>query len=174
MIEEYKDIPGYEGLYQVSNFGNVKSLNYNRTGIEKTLKSKINKSTNYCEISLCKNGKMKSFAVHQLVAMAFLKHIPEKYVLTVNHIDNNKLNNNISNLEVVPVRYNTSCHKTDPGINWREEYKFWEVRIRINKDKIYLGSSKDKEKALQLYKRALDNIHLYDGDKPKFKELINK
>ena len=59
-MEEWKDIPAYQGKYQVSNLGNVKSLNYNRTGKEKILKP-VKGVDNYLHVYLCKNGKQKKY-----------------------------------------------------------------------------------------------------------------
>ena len=71
MNEIWKDIEGYEGLYQVSNFGNVKSLNYKRSGREKILKpSKDNDG--YLHVNLCKNNNQKGFTIHRLVAKTFI------------------------------------------------------------------------------------------------------
>lgn len=87
--EVWKDVKGYEGLYQISNFGNVKRKN-------KILSKRI-KKTGYYEVHLSKNSKSKLFTIHRLVAIAF---IPNPYNLPqVNHIDGNKLNNNKNNLE---------------------------------------------------------------------------
>lgn len=60
-MEIFKEIEGYEGLYQVSNLGNVKSLNYNRTGKEKVLKPTKNKKDGYLIVNLCKEGKLKNY-----------------------------------------------------------------------------------------------------------------
>lgn len=101
--EFWKDIIGYEGLYQVSNLGNVKSLNYHRTGQEKLLSLRIS-SHGYLLINLYKDGKYICHSVHRLVAEAFLpntNNYPE-----VNHIDKNKLNNNVDNLEWCTRKYN--------------------------------------------------------------------
>ena len=103
MQEIWKDVKGYEGLYQVSNLGNVRSLNHHvmNNGIMQLRKGKILKpninSWGYLGILLYKDGKSKRFQVHRLVAIAFIKnHLNKK---EVNHIDGNKLNNNASNLE---------------------------------------------------------------------------
>ena len=92
MTEIWKDIDGYEGLYQVSNLGRVKSLHHNK---EKILKgSYANKG--YHLISLSKEGTQKRYLVHRLVATAF---IPNPYKLEcVNHKDENPRNNNVNNL----------------------------------------------------------------------------
>ena len=68
--EIWRDVPNYEGLYQVSNFGRVKSLNYNHTKREKIMKPQLIKG--YYQIGLCKNGKVKQYLVHRLVALAFI------------------------------------------------------------------------------------------------------
>lgn len=94
-MEVWKKVEGFEN-YEVSNFGNVKSLNYNGTNKEKFLKIRFLK-TGYCRVNLCKNGKSTDFYIHRLVAISFLlkKDIDNQ----VNHLDGNKLNNNVSNLE---------------------------------------------------------------------------
>ena len=95
-MEIWKDVIGYEGIYQVSNFGNVRSLNWRNTGKIKNLSIRIN-NDGYCLVNLSGDSKCKSKTVHRLVATAFLKN-PNNY-LEINHIDENKLNNCVSNLE---------------------------------------------------------------------------
>lgn len=103
MDEVWKDIEGYEGLYQVSNTGQVKSLNYKGHGVVKLLKQDIIHN-GYKRVSLVKNGKKKNYLVHRLVAIAFLPN-PHGYK-EINHIDENKVNNMISNLEWCSRKYN--------------------------------------------------------------------
>ena len=81
--------------YMVSNWGNVKSLNYNRTGKEKILKPGKN-TDDYLYVDLCKNGKGKKCLVHRIVAEVFLSKIEEK--THVDHIDGNRQNNKVNNL----------------------------------------------------------------------------
>lgn len=100
--EEWRDIAGYEGLYQVSNLGRVKSLNYMHTGNEKIRKTKKNKG--YLQVSLWKNGKAHHTYVHRLVAETFIPNI--KNLPQVNHIDENKENNRVDNLEWCDQKYN--------------------------------------------------------------------
>ena len=71
MTEIYKDIKDLEGLYQVSNFGNILSLNYGRSGKSKLLQT-IKDKDGYLKVNLRKNGKLKGFKVHRLVAETFL------------------------------------------------------------------------------------------------------
>lgn len=106
MQEIWKDIKGYEGLYQVSNIGNVKSLNYNRTGEERIRKPKVDRY-GYLTLMLYKNGKCKTLFVHRLVLMAF-NPINNMDSLQVNHKDENKQNNNLDNLEWCTPKYNSN------------------------------------------------------------------
>lgn len=100
MEEIWKDKKDYEGLYQTSNLGRVKSFKF---GKERILKPGTDKN-GYLLVNLCKNGKVKTFKVHRLVAEAFLPNpdnLPE-----VNHKDENKQNNVVSNLEWCDRKYN--------------------------------------------------------------------
>ena len=103
MNEVWKDIKGYEGRYQISNFGNVRSLsrkvkfgNQTRIVKGKILKQKT-KKTGYKFIQLRNNMKEYDFHIHRLVALHFVDGYAEN--MDVNHIDGNKENNNASNLE---------------------------------------------------------------------------
>jgi hypothetical protein len=171
MIEQWKDIPGYEGLYQVSNMGNVKSLNYNHTGKEGLLNKTI---TTYVKVALYKANIKKYYNIHQLVAMAFLGHEINGFETVVNHIDNNPSNNRLDNLELVTTRYNSSCHKTDVGVSWHKRKNKWQSNIIINSNKNYLGIFKDKQDAIDIYQLALANIHLYDGDAKAFRVSLKQ
>lgn len=105
MVEVFLDIKGYEGLYQVSNYGRVRSLNYKRTGEVRVLKAAKDKA-GYLQIGLCKNGKQNWRKVHRFVAEAFIPNpdnLPE-----VNHIDEDKSNNCVWNLEWCTRKYNVN------------------------------------------------------------------
>ena len=102
--ENWKDIEGYEGLYQVSNLGRVKSLNYHRSWKEQCLKP--GKVCGYLYVILSKDGEVYGKYVHILVAEAF---IPNPFNLPyVNHKDEVKTNNCVSNLEWCTAKYNTN------------------------------------------------------------------
>jgi DNA-binding XRE family transcriptional regulator len=92
--EIWKDVPGYEGRYQVSNLGRVKSLNYNQTGKERIMKEVGNSST-YLRVGLCKYGKVKTNKIHRLVMLAFVGESD----LQVNHKNGIKTDNRLKNLE---------------------------------------------------------------------------
>lgn len=90
-MEIWKDIPGYEGVYLVSNKGNIKRISTN-----KILKPYENKRNGYLTINLSNKGR-KNLRIHRIVAKAFLPNPNNKPY--INHIDGNKKNNNITNLE---------------------------------------------------------------------------
>lgn len=101
-MEEWKDIEGYEGLYQISNYGRVKSLKY---GKEKILKGgKV--SSGYLQVGLCKDGKLVRKYIHRLVAEAFIPN-PNNYE-QVNHKDEDKSSNIVLNLEWCDSKYNNN------------------------------------------------------------------
>ena len=118
--EIWKDIKDYEGLYQISNYGNVKSLpkeRRNRRGVyiqKEKLLSLTNTSTGYKKVELVKDGKRKGFKVHRLVAQAFIPNPDEKP--QVNHIDGDKTNNYVDNLEWATASEN-SIHAYNTGLN---------------------------------------------------------
>ncbi|ARM65604.1 HNH endonuclease [Lactococcus phage LW4] len=128
MTEIWKDIPGYEGHYQVSNLGNVKRLerkdSLGRKLKDKLLKPRANPNGyHYALLSL--NGSTHNKSVHRLVAIAFIPNHEDLPV--VNHIDENKQNNNVDNLEWCNYKYNAN-HGTGK-------------ERMINKVKILLGRS---------------------------------
>jgi hypothetical protein len=108
MQEIWKDIAGYEGLYQVSNLGRVKSLERWIDNIhhvkEKILKPTISPK-GYLRVHLRKDKKEKVATIHQIVMRTF-NQIKDNN-LTVDHIDNNKLNNSLTNLQLLTARENT-------------------------------------------------------------------
>ena len=126
MKEIWKNIDGYDGKYQVSNLGRIRITKNDKKRKEKIVSQLINKD-GYCIIRLSKNKKKKEYFVHRLVAINFIEYKNNfKYLddeknkifnlekLTVNHKDENKLNNNIYNLEWCTPRYNVkySIHKS--------------------------------------------------------------
>jgi len=134
--EIFKDIPEYEGLYQISNHGTVKSLSFrnNVSNIkrEKTLKP-FNNGHGYLLVNLRRNGTRKNYYVHRLVADAFLNRDSTKTV--VNHKDYNTLNNHACNLEWCTVKENVSysanrmrreksrCKPSNTGEKYISRYK---------------------------------------------------
>ena len=101
MDETWRSIAGFEGLYEVSDRGRVKSL-CDKRGIR--IRKLVPDKYGYLTVSLKKNGKYYCFKVHRLVAMAFIPN-PLNHP-QVNHMDENKKNNDASNLEWCTARYN--------------------------------------------------------------------
>ena len=102
MEEIYKDIKDLEGKYQVSNFGNILSLNYRNTGRAELMSP--GKNGGYLRVNLSKNGKPKNFSVHRLVAETFIPN--PNNLPCVNHKDQTRTNNRVDNLEWCTYEYN--------------------------------------------------------------------
>lgn len=99
--EVWKQINDFEGLYEVSNYGRVRSLKFGKVKMMKLVKRK---KRGYLHVSLYKNGKMKTYTVHRLVWIAFNGPIPDGYEL--DHIDGDKTNSNLNNLRCVTHKEN--------------------------------------------------------------------
>jgi hypothetical protein len=100
----WKPIPGYEGLYKISEYGDVVSLPRNGTiKSERLLKQQMTKG--YKSLKLCKNDIVIRYMIHKLVAKAFLKK--KRGSQCINHKDGNKLNNHYTNLEYTTFKENT-------------------------------------------------------------------
>jgi hypothetical protein len=143
--EIWKDIPGYEGKYQASNMGNIKTLDrmcYNHNGGAYFRKSKILtpviNNCGYYHVNLWNNKKKKGivYRVHILIAMAFLNHNPCGMNVVIDHIDGNKLNNSINNLRTTSQRENASKKsmiKTSKyvGVSFDKSRNKWKASIYI-------------------------------------------
>lgn len=174
--EIYKDVPGYEGLYQVSNIGNVMSFKNGRHGLKTTgklLKPQID-NYGYYKVMLCVDKTVRNFKIHQLVAMAFLGHKPDGYKITVDHIDKNPLNNNVNNLQLLTSTQHFTKDKLGTGLGccFVKKRNNWRAEIGINYKNIYLGSFSTKEEASAMYQKALKNKHLYNGDNKEFRNKL--
>jgi hypothetical protein len=167
--EIWKDIPEYEGLYQVSNLGNVKSLPKKwemAYGAINQHNGKILKpwlvGRGYCVVSLHKNKICKKKYIHQLVAITFLNHKPNGYELVVDHINNNKSDNRAENLQIVTTRYNVSKAKNGSskytGVHFDKKRKKWICGIQYNSKKITLKECDDENEANLIYQKALFEI----------------
>lgn len=113
MVEEWRDIPGFDGDYQVSSLGRVRSLKRNPEG--RILKSHIDRY-GYSQITLLvAPNKLKTFTVHKLVALAFIEKLNDKN--EIDHIDMNKQNNAVENLRWCDRNENMK-YTVDAGI-WK-------------------------------------------------------
>ena len=159
MIEQWQKIQGYENDYLISSFGEVKSI---KNGKDKILKK--SKNTNgYFIVSLCKNGKTKSFQIHQLVAIHFLNHIPNGLISVINHIDFNKNNNNVSNLEITTNRINSNRKHLKStsqytGVSWDKNRNKWQSQIKKDGKTIFLGRYDNELDASVAYQNELNKL----------------
>ena len=151
MEEIWKDIEGYEGLYQVSNLGRVKSLKR----IQKFYHNRSDKILNltkcgagYFKIILSKNGVNKNHMIHRLVAQAFILNPENKP--TVNHKDGNKHNNCVDNLEWATYSENIQ-HAYNLGLNYGSDKLKGRARKLSKASKAVFQIDRDKNKILNEY-----------------------
>jgi len=172
-MEEFIDILGWEGYYQISSHGRIKSLD--RYVKSSRNKIRINKGrilkqyidiNGYARVQSGFNKKRIHFIVHQQVAIAFLGHKPCGYKIIVDHIDNDKLNNHLSNLQLISPRLNTSKdrwrynHSSKyVGVCWNKSNKKWQANIRIKSKLKHLGYFKSEIKASEAYQHELSFIN---------------
>lgn len=169
---KWKDVKGFEGLYMVSENGNVKSVervseNTGSYSGKVTVKEKILKQTinrlGYHVLTLFKDGDRHFRIVHRLVAESFLDN-PNNYK-EVNHKDLNKSNNNVLNLEWCNRKYNvnhsfnsritTSKYK---GVSFQKERNMWISYVDINKKRTILGRFKTEEEANSARIEYINNL----------------
>ena len=165
--EEWRDIAGYEGAYQVSSFGRIKSLDKISSRGHK-LKCKILKLNKngfgYKHFSLFKNGKKKTCRVHVLVAETFLGHVPDgTHRMVVDHKDNIKSNNHTWNLQLITNRENVSKDRSGGtseyvGVFYDKDRGKWRADITVGNKKRYLGSFSKELDAANAYQKALENL----------------
>lgn len=147
MIEIWKDIKGYEGIYQVSNFGRVRSLdrkvhNYTKKG--RILKS-FDNGRHYQYLSLSDGTNTRKHYVHILVANTFIDN-PNRYE-QVNHKDFNKTNNNVNNLEWVSRTQNVEHYRKSAYSRAVEEGRQSKIRTKFVKRVLM-----EKDKIINIYK----------------------
>tara|TARA_R110002072_G_C7576964_1_gene501671 strand:- start:22 stop:531 length:510 start_codon:yes stop_codon:yes gene_type:complete len=163
MKEEFKDIPNYEGLYQVSDLGRVKSLVRKGCLTEKILRAATD-GKGYLTVALSKDGKKKARTIHQLVAATFLNHKPCGHKLVVNHIDHDKLNNKLDNLELDTQRNNSDkkhlkSSSEYTGVCWDKCREKWYAQINVDGKQKYLGRFTAELEASQAYQYELKKLN---------------
>jgi len=166
--EIFKDIKGFYGIYQISNLGRVKSLESQMIHSSKlkhvTLKEKILKNNlgnnGYMRVGLYKKGVQSKRMIHQLMAEAFLNHKVKGTKLVCDHIDNDKLNNKLENIQIISFRENISKDirigtSKYIGVSWNSSRKKWLSQIMINKKILFLGYFKNELEASKSYQFEL-------------------
>ena len=160
MIEEWRPIEGYEGLYEVSSYGKDRSLDrfYYRLHKGKVL-SPTKDRYGYLTVTLNCNGKSKTIKIHRLVAQAFLPN-PDN-LPQVNHKDEDKTNNNVDNLEWCTAKYNVNFGtRQERYRNTMLEKGHWSGLSREEYEKKRYQENKDKRKDSQrkYYQKNKDRI----------------
>lgn len=183
--EKWTDIDFFKGHYKFSDIGRIKSLEryITRRGKPHFLRERILSLTKddkgYYSTTLVVNKVKRHARVHVLIAEAFLGHTPCGNLIIVDHRDTNKKwDNSVSNLQIITQRENASKDKKKGscksiGVTYRPNHHTpYECKIRIGKYRICLGVFNTEKEASDMYVKAVNNVHLFDGDKYKFKLLM--
>lgn len=169
MQEIWKPVVGYEGIYEITNTGKVYSLPKKWIGAKGCIRShngkylSVQKSTaGYFRVLLSKDGISKTREIHQLVAEAFLNHTPCGYKLVVDHIDNDKTNNKVCNLQLITQRENSSKNASKSineksskyvGVCFDKSRNKYQSRIKINNKTIFIGRFETEYEAHLAYQQ---------------------
>lgn len=168
-MEEWKDIPNFKGLYQVSSKGRVKSLKKivnAKNGSkalrkEKILKEKTDKD-GYLSVVLTKNKKRFYFRTHRLVLLSFVGRSEKQ----VDHINADKKDNRLLNLRYCTLRENNSwrcqgLNKTSKytGVSWSKKEKKWRAQIQVNKKAYHLGFFEIEKEAYATYRNFVKELN---------------
>lgn len=169
-MEVWKEVKGYEGLYEISTFGRIKSMERIKLNqgkhpfIQKERILKQCKNGNgYLNVSLNKNSNEYKIETHKLMAYNFLNHEPQKHKLVIDHIDNIRENNKLDNLQIISNRENCSKDKKTGtskfvGVYFSKKKNRFISEIRIGKVKKYLGSFNCEIEAHLSYQKELKSI----------------
>ena len=171
MKEIWKPIPNYDGFYEASNLGRVRSIERkvkSIRGIMMTFTGRIlkqSKMNGYLVVCLRKKGTNGTLLVHQLITMTFLDHKPNGMRVVCDHIDNDKLNNRLENLQIITQRENVVRGKSTKGgsssfigVTWHSRDKKWQARISINGKLKHLGSFTYEKAASDAYQLELSKL----------------
>jgi len=166
MNEVWRPVEDYEGLYEISNYGNVKSLSrkvfvtnkYNAKSTRK-IKSKIlikQYIGTYYVVSLCKNGKYKQHYIHRLVATSFLEN--KNNYNYINHKDENKLNNFVDNLEWCTQKYNCNYGNRNKIVSEKKKNKPIKNFKRVGQFDFDNNLIKEYKNIFEAYKETNKNM----------------
>lgn len=153
-METWKDIGGYEGLYQVSSHGRIKILGQGGTHKKESIKNLCVKKR-YISVTLYKNGQPKTFLVHRLVALAFL---PNPNNLTeINHINEDKHDNRVENLEWCDRTYNNNYSDINHRRMCKTGYKIQQLSMS-NEVVAEYHSTNEAEKKTGIFAKNIQHV----------------
>jgi predicted XRE-type DNA-binding protein len=155
--EIWKDVPGYEGFYQASNLGNIKTLGSGKSFIGKNLKPGDN-GKGYLFVYLWKNKKAKRYYVHRLILITFLGESKKQ----VNHKDCNKKNNSLENLEYVTLKQNMYHAKKNKRF-YVSDYQKKQTSLANRGEKSFFSKLKEKDVVIikkHLYEKKLTQLQI--------------
>lgn len=161
--EIWKDVVDYEGYYQVSSLGNVRSLDREVGSSFGTTRKLYGKDfipqrgkRGYYHVRLSMEGTTKTLKIHQLVAIAFLGHTPSNMKVVVDHIDNDKSNNRADNLQLISQRMNSAKDKKIRGV--RKLGNKFNVRLLFEGVERHIGMYETEQEARQKHQEVFDLI----------------
>lgn len=185
--EEWKDVSSYKGFYQVSDLGRAKSLQrivLRKNGAPFTVRETILKqwkcNKGYLFVTLWDKGEHLNIAISKLIWICFNNVTLNGSKFVVDHKNNSqRLNNTLSNLELITGRKNVSKDKDlnnksskYTGVCYNKVNRNWQVNIKIDKPGSYhLGSFYDEDLAGRIYQIAVDNLNLFNGSIKDFRKL---
>ncbi len=156
--EEWRDVPGFKGHYQVSNLGEVRSF---KSGSPRILKQTLC-NHGYPMVCLCINSKCNVKRVHKLVASAFLNHKPCGFDKVIDHINENKEDNRLINLQVITTRENVSkSSKKKSGLPigvFNCKNGRYKSQININQKNVWIGSYDTVKEASNAYQKKIKEL----------------
>ena len=174
MQEVFEPIKNYEGLYSVSNFGRIRSEakkwisgKGGVLGKDTTFLKPFPNRSGYLYVIFSKNGMRKKYYIHPLIWDHFGNRKRNGRKLQIDHIDNNKLNNRIDNLQLLTPRENISKGHIQNGkkvgkyigVSWHKRNKKWQARIWIKDMPKCLGYFKNEYDAHLIYQKALKEVY---------------
>lgn len=170
--EVWKDIPNYEGLYQVSNLGRVKSLP-RKHQLRTIMVSQHPTGNGYLSVIFTKNRKRKNYRVHKLVAMCFLE--PVEGMDEVNHLDENKFNNMAVNLMLCNKSFNVNYGSRNITVAYklRNRPDHSKKVLQVDEEGNVLREFRSVSDAARFYKIKRDGIsRVCRGERDKYKNMF--